>query len=366
MLWNVEFILNRIRYPRHKTIGKNVFRRQHNRTGCKHCLNFFHKEECQISRVDSTDKRPLITQATNPNRGGGLGILIGTNLGIVLSLFVFSELKDSPNFLIIFSLALATVVGLLGLADDRWNLRASIRLIVQIFTIGMFVLFNFLNESNQTEISVPNIVLIGIGCTVMGIWWLNLFNFQDGIDGYAASQAIFMLCCVLLFYWLGTENQGNPQLAILIFCTLAATVGFLIFNWAPAKMFMGDCGSTFLGYLIFVIGFLCIKQDWVSLCQWTILSSVFMVDASLTLTFRIIAGENIMTAHRNHAYQKLSRLWKSHRSVTIALIAMNSLVILPLACAAGFWPTFEYVFVITAFILLFLLFMLIKNYPVAG
>jgi Fuc2NAc and GlcNAc transferase len=161
---------------------------------------------------------------------------------------------------------------------------------------------------------------------------------MDGIDGIAAAQAIFMLAAAV---WLCLEASVpmNPTLWWLV-ALAAATVGFLALNWPPARIFMGDVGSTYLGFMIAWAALGTIGAGWMNLWQWLVLSALFVTDATLTLIRRLLRGEKIFEAHRLHAYQHLSRRWGGHLPVTVLAVAINVVWLLPLAWSAGLRPEF--------------------------
>jgi Fuc2NAc and GlcNAc transferase len=123
-----------------------------------------------------------------------------------------------------------------------------------------------------------------------------------------------------------------------IFC--AASAGFLIWNWPPAKIFMGDVGSGYLGYVIAVLAMAATRDSPVAVWVWLILGGVFFVDATVTLARRSLTGERLHEAHRSHAYQWLARRWRSHRRVTLSVLAVNVFWLLPAAWLAMRYPRF--------------------------
>jgi Fuc2NAc and GlcNAc transferase len=189
---------------------------------------------------------------------------------------------------------------------------------------------------------------------VMGVWWINLFNFMDGIDGLAGTQSIFMLMSAAALAWMMQPAAiGNPAWVWMIF-TAAATLGFLWLNWPPAKIFMGDVGSTWLAFILFAFALLSIQAGWLSYTSWLILSAIFVTDATLTLLVRILRGDRWYQAHKSHAYQRLSRLWKNnrkkgHQIVTLIVIAINILWLLPLSAASLMMPTYSWLWLLLAY-----------------
>jgi Fuc2NAc and GlcNAc transferase len=168
------------------------------------------------------------------------------------------------------------------------------------------------------------------------VWILNLFNFMDGIDGIAASEAAFILLGAAgLSLFIGSSSPVELAPALI---AGAASLGFLKWNWPTARIFMGDIGSGYLGYVIAVLAIESSKTSAVNIYAWLILGGVFLVDATVTLCRRLLRGERVYQAHRTHAYQWLARRWGSHASVTIAVIAIDLIWLLPCAVLAVKFP----------------------------
>lgn len=227
------------------------------------------------------------------------------------------------------------LVAVCGLLDDRYSLSARLRLLMQ----GTAALW--------LTVSIPGLPALPVfGETwhfgfegyllawLFLVWLLNLFNFMDGIDGIAATQAISVLVCGALCHWLAGSQQGLPVLALVL---AAACAGFLCLNWPPARIFMGDSGSAFLGFAMAAMALLAARENGALFWCWVLLMGVFVVDATVTLLRRILRGEKPSEAHRSHAYQHASRRLGAHRPVTLAVLAINVLWLLPLALlvAAG-------------------------------
>ena len=209
------------------------------------------------------------------------------------------------------ALALAGV----GLLDDLRELSAALRLALHLLAAGALV----------ASLGATGLV-VGAALTVGLAWFVNLYNFMDGIDGIAASQAV-LFCLAAL--WFGEPGSLTPALALMA----AASAGFLCVNWPPAKVIMGDVGSYFLG---FVIGAIALRLDAAGslpLLASGILLAAFWVDASYTLAVRLVTGQRVATAHRTHAYQKLARRF-GHGHVTLGLIAYGVAWLAPLTALA--------------------------------
>jgi Fuc2NAc and GlcNAc transferase len=167
------------------------------------------------------------------------------------------------------------------------------------------------------------------------VWVLNLFNFMDGIDGIAASEAIFVALGGALLTAAAAPAAGIGALAWLL---AAACAGFLWWNWPPARIFLGDVGSGYLGYVIGVLALAAARTDPTAVWIWLILGGAFFVDATATLLRRALRGERPHQAHRSHAYQWLARRWASHRRVTLTIAAVNLAWLLPCALLAARHP----------------------------
>jgi Fuc2NAc and GlcNAc transferase len=257
--------------------------------------------------------------------GGGIGIVAGGLVAAVpLSLAVpYPALPVT---------GLSILVAGIGFIDDRRHIPAPLRLIAQLILTGILV-WVLPRETLARELGLPlPVLLASILLVVAAVYWINLFNFMDGIDGLAGMQAIFMLLAAAL---LMIEGRTDTLLLWWIFGISAAVFGFLVLNWPPAKIFMGDAGSTWLGFIIAAIGAYTIALDWLNLWQWLILGALFLADATVTILRRLVRGENPLRAHRLHAYQHLSRRWGNHLPVTLVFLAVNIVVLLPMAWVAG-------------------------------
>jgi Fuc2NAc and GlcNAc transferase len=167
------------------------------------------------------------------------------------------------------------------------------------------------------------------------VWTTNLFNFMDGLDGIAGSEAVFVSGAGA---WLNWREGGALGLTAAMACLAATCLGFLRWNWPPARIFMGDVGSGFLGFSLAVLGLAASQQGMLPIEIWAILGAVFLVDATVTLVRRLARGDRWFEAHRTHAYQNLARRWKAHLPVTILVIMVDVFWLLPLAILAANFP----------------------------
>jgi Fuc2NAc and GlcNAc transferase len=285
--------------------------------------NFVRRNAERLGIVQAPNNRSSHSMPT-PS-GGGVGIVAGGTIAAAIAAMA----APSPYAIIA---AIALVIAAIGFLDDRQPIAARYRLPAQLLlagiAIGLCVPLGALRQ--QTGLPLPELA-IGMLALVAVVYWLNLFNFMDGIDGIAGSQAIFMVLAAALL----TTPQAGPTFWLLLGVG-TATAGFLVLNWPPAKIFMGDAGSTYLGFMTGMLALLTIAGGQLSLPQWLILGAAFVTDASVTLVRRVLRRERVFEAHRRHAYQVLSRRWQSHRKVTLGFVALNLIWLLPLAWLAGF------------------------------
>ncbi len=283
-------------------------------------------------------------------KGGGLPMLLAFFVGVV-AMFGLSVFWSSPFGA---PLAGAAFLTLLGVADDSWALSVRLRFFAYGFCC-VVVAAALLRGAGY----VPGFLLIL--CTAFAMLWaLNLYNFMDGIDGFAATQC-FLACGGAALLALYESDAGSYSL----FCLLLgfSNLGFLVWNWPAARLFMGDAGSVPTGFLLASMAVLGAVQGYLPFACWLILLAVFIVDASWTLVRRVVGGEKFTQAHRSHAYQRLSRHWGSHQTVVILLIAIQSLWLFPLAWATVLWPQWAITLVILAYVPLLLGMAKVPNIP---
>jgi len=235
------------------------------------------------------------------------------------------------------ALAGGLVVAAVGFLDDRSMLPPTIRLAVHLGAALWAVVWLGGLPPIRIADHIVQLGWTGSALAVLGIAWvLNLFNFMDGIDGIAASEAIFVVGSAAMLASL--EEHSTAVTVGLVLA--AACAGFLLWNWPPAKIFMGDVGSGYVGYVIGVLALAATWEHATAFWVWLILGGVFVVDSTITLVHRLLRGERIYQAHRSHAYQRLARRWGSHKKVTIAVTAVNVLWLLPCALFASREPVY--------------------------
>lgn len=272
-------------------------------------------------------------------RGGGAGIFAA---GLLVGAWLAWRYSWPTGAYV---LALSSVIAVIGFLDDLYSLSARSRLAVQIVCSALLILAVMPTHLWPSAAGWLGLALL----LALGVWWINLFNFMDGIDAFAATEGIFMLGAAAILSLLTSPEAASDPAWIWMVALLAAIVGFLMLNWPPAKIFMGDVGSTYLAFMIFAFAVISVEQGWLYPSTWAILGALFFTDATITLLTRIARGERWHEAHRSHAYQRLSRRWKGHRPVVALAIAFNVLWILPLALLSVYWDKFESLFILLSY-----------------
>lgn len=261
-------------------------------------------------------------------RGGGVAIVI-----TFMMLLAYAYLIDAVPFTHFISFGLVGLfVAAIGFMDDKSNLPARWRLLGHFLAAawGLFWVGGLPNlELFGVEIqlgSVGNVLAV-----LYLVWMLNLYNFMDGIDGLASMEAICVCVGMCIVYLL----VGAYELIVLPLSLAMAVMGFLVWNFPPAKIFMGDAGSSFLGVLL---GLFSLQAVWNSpklLWCWLILLGVFIVDATVTLCRRFFRGAKVYEAHRSHAYQFASRRFGTHLPVTLGVCSINIFWLLPVSVSVA-------------------------------
>ncbi|MBI3534466.1 MAG: glycosyltransferase family 4 protein [Deltaproteobacteria bacterium] len=260
-----------------------------------------------------------------------------------ISIALLLKLQLMPDYLGYLLLTGGTLIALLGFADDHMALSAKIRLFVHLITaIGVvLILSSKLSSDFQVEVlhlKIP-LALAVVFATLYMVWMINLYNFMDGIDGIASSQCASVAGVLAVFSFI----SGSTGLGLAYALLFVTSLGFIVLNWQPAKIFMGDVGS---GYLGFCFALLCLWGEITGRIFWitsTILMGVFMVDATYTLCQRAFRKQRIFRAHCDHAYQKAVRLGWSHSQVSKAVILINFLWLTPFAWISLCYPSYSLV-----------------------
>lgn len=252
------------------------------------------------------------SHTTPTPHGGGIAIAL-TWFGGLIYLFTCKVLEPS----LFYALMCGSVLSLASYADDLYELSPKLRLLVQaavsvagLYALGGLERIDFGFWMIENSLVTNTLAFLGI------MWFINLYNFLDGIDGYAGSEAIFLgLSGWFLF--------GGEHFLVLI----ASVAGFLVWNWHRAKIFMGDVGSTLLGYTVAIFA-LYYQNSGFSIFIWIILFGLFWFDATLTLIRRYQNHEKLSQAHRKHAYQRLVQSGILHDRVVVLALGINLVLVI--------------------------------------
>ncbi|WP_049629888.1 glycosyltransferase family 4 protein [Cellvibrio sp. pealriver] len=260
-------------------------------------------------------------------RGGGIAILISTLITTIIAV-ILGYLEERIVFWLIIPISL---ISLLGICDDFFNLSVKLRLLTQISIATFAVLFLIITEQSWKYPSAQDYIMI-LAMILFSTWMTNLYNFMDGINGLAALEAISVCMGMIFIYTFQDMHQDSTY---IMFIVMACAFGFLFWNFPNAKLFMGDSGSLLLGLSFGLLVIEHSRENYSLTAAWMIMLAVFIVDASYTLFHRIISRQAFSQGHRSHAYQKCARIYKSHTSITLTIVAINSLWLFPLAVATS-------------------------------
>lgn len=273
--------------------------------------------------LDEPNARSLHVAAVP--RTGGIGLLLGVAAGWTYA---------APHLPWTFWASLALLIAV-SLLDDLRGLSAAIRLISHLLSAALVVpALIGLHESAWLMV----VLVLAIG------WLCNLYNFMDGSDGLAGGMTVFGFLTYAVAAWLA----GSTQFALLNLAVAAASAGFLLHNFHPARIFLGDAGAVPLGFLAATSGIAgWIQQDW----NWwfpLLVFSPFIVDASVTLARRLLSGSRVWEAHRDHYYQRLVQLGLGHRGTALVEYALMAACGLAALGALTLAPDAQYLVLVGA------------------
>ncbi len=240
--------------------------------------------------------------------GGGIAIAVTWFIGLIY-LYFTSEIEAN----LFYALLVGIIISIVSFFDDLYELSPKLRLIVQalVSILGLYSLGGF-ETLTFGLFDISNSMFTNIFAFFLIIWFINLTNFIDGINGYVGSEFVFLS---LAGFFLFADTH-------FIVLTLSV-LGFLFWNWNKAKIFMGDVGSTLLGYNIAIFTLYYSNLEATNFWLWIVLFSLFWFDATLTLIRRKLNGEKLSQAHKKHAYQRLTQVGWSHYKVTNYSILIN-------------------------------------------
>lgn len=269
-----------------------------------------HRQILDIPNERSSHNRPIA-------RGGGLAIVVITLIGL-MAYGLFK--RDLPwKSLFIYGTG-AVLIAAVSWLDDLRSLPIWVRFTAHILgTILAILGFGYWHTVHVPVFGQLNLGWLGLAVTILWIVGLtNAYNFMDGIDGIAGGQAIVAgLGWGVLVWW-----SDLTLVSTLGFLAAACSLGFLGHNWPPARIFMGDVGSAFLGYTFAVLTVIAAQNYPRFALAGVLLVWPFVFDTTFTFFRRLRSGENVFTAHRSHLYQRLVIVGYSHRFVTLFYIGL--------------------------------------------
>jgi UDP-N-acetylmuramyl pentapeptide phosphotransferase/UDP-N-acetylglucosamine-1-phosphate transferase len=272
--------------------------------------------------MDRPNERSLHTRPTP--RTGGLAICLASAIGLTLSaLFGWGARAE-----LAWIAATALIVGVVSFIDDRTPLPARTRLLVQLAGAGLIALGGLMPDAIAWPGGELVLSLQWLGVTLwilFTVWMVNLYNFMDGMDGLAGGMAVFG------FGTLGGLGllAGDPGYAGICWVIAASAAGFLVWNFPPARIFMGDAGSSTLGLMAAALGLWADARDLFPVWIAVLVFFPFFFDATVTLLRRLLQGQRVWEAHRTHYYQRLVQTGWTHRRTALWEYAGMAI------CAAG-------------------------------
>lgn len=286
-------------------------------------------------------------------RGGGI-VFAGAWLLVFLLGTLF---RIFPEWMLTSLWPGAFLMMSIGMLDDKYSLSAKFRLLAQLLAATWLVWS--VGEAHILQVISRNFFTItaDVSITIVAIVWsINLYNFMDGSDGLAGLEAIFVLGAAALYFYVSTHYELSFLLASL--CAFLA--GFLLWNWPPAKLFMGDAGSCFLGYV--VAGFILVLHNvyQVSLIPCLIIYSLFVFDTTVTVLRRFCRGEKCYQAHNLHAYQRVKKNNYSSKFLLLNVLVFNTFF-LGVAVFVFIYPQYQWLGLLVTVTTLFIPYWLLEK-----
>lgn len=295
--------------------------------------------------VDAPGVRSLHGSATVT--GGGVAV---TTVVVVLWVFLL-PVEQGPGWPLLIPVAALTLVGL---ADDIRNIEWLHKLVLQCLVAVVFVAV--VGPFSRLELFGLAIDAAWLN-TVFSLFWIvalvNIYNFMDGIDGLAGGYGAVCACALGIWFVL----LGAGGLALFMYGLMAACLGFLVWNWSPARIFLGDAGSMMLGGTLAAVAIIGQRDYDIPLGAFVILFAVFIGDTAYTLVRRALRGAPVWQAHKEHLYQRAVQSGLPHASVTGKMLLISVIIALPASFEMGrvqpraLWPVLCMVVLLVAMIL---------------
>ena len=297
----------------------------------------------EIGLVDAPNERS--SHVENIPKGGG------AVFAVIFTLFNLYLYLQEPNFkpIVVSLLISGPALFALGWLDDRLRLSATVRLFVHFLVAG-FAIFSLTHGFSQdfTVLFLPHILWINIVfCLLYLVWFINLYNFMDGVDGIAGGVGIVAAFALSFICYQRLETELLAGMYYVLGCSI---VGFLFFNWSPAKLFMGDSGAYFLG-INFAVLSLIGKIQWdLSLYPTIIIFGLFITDATFTLLTRVLRKQNPYKPHQQFGFHKLIKKGWGHGRAATLYISITLFWLFPLAYLSLQFETYGVGLVILSYI----------------
>lgn len=264
--------------------------------------------------LDHPNQRSLHSQPVP--RTGGLGVL----LAVYSATGWFYVTDGAHQATMLWILLALTPVALVSFLDDRSGVKPIVRLLVHIVT-GAVLFSAGLSVGGDIlpGVSFPQFAgLSAVATMLFTVWMINLYNFMDGIDGFAGGMAVWGFGALGVIAW----QNGRSDIAVICWIIAAAAAGFLIWNWPPARIFLGDSGSSTLGALVSGIALWGSESRIFPIWVPVLVFSPFIVDATVTLVRRALNREQLWVAHRDHYYQRIAQRHGHRFTTTLGYILM--------------------------------------------
>ncbi len=294
-----------------------------------------------IPNLRSSHKKPIPT-------GGGIVISFVYIISFIYLLF-FLEQTTKEIFQVAVGLAMGGIaITIVGFIDDIFNTKAFTKLIIQII-LSIWIIFIFLGNLDNILSLTSNLYYwpLMLAAIFLLVWLINVFNFMDAIDGMALSGSIMIAWSAALIIFF---TQGNNENSVMLFLLGFICLAFLLFNFPPASIFMGDAGSLFLGYFFGGIIVKTFIDGDIHIWTWLIILSYFLTETTLSTLMRIKLTKDWYKAHRSLSYQNLARILNSHRKVTIGSIIFYICWLFPLAILSSIYIDVGFLMFISAII----------------
>lgn len=321
------------------------------------CTGIYRRHALNKGYVDMPNVRSAHSTVTA--RGGGI---VFSMLWLALLGYAFYSQWCRP--VVFYSFLPAALVALIGFRDDMKSVSPIIRLLVQALACGISLYFIRLPAPPLFGFTLPefagipwhSVLMVAIYMLCV-LWMTNLMNFMDGTDGLCGTQAVI----VLGFAGIMFLQIGGYSLAVLSFGACALILGFLVWNWPSANIFMGDSGSGFLGFLIAIMALVSHKWYKIPYELWLILTAPFWFDATVTLLRRMLHRDPWTQPHSLHAYQRLTHVGWSHLKVLIAFTLLNAAMV-SMAWVSFQEPKYTYMMLLLSIALCGILYLLVEIY----